>query len=190
MNEYQIKISNGEVKLEHYHPSTVAESKEFKALAKIENPEFNILIDAVQFSLDNYYIQTLHDWGLVRWEQILGIVPQSNDSIEDRRQAVEWVLKSQLPYTYKQMIHLLTDIVGFDGFKVYLDCNNYSLKVLVSLGQKRQKEQVEQLLNRIVPMNIRLFVDLLHNRHIDLEPYTHEYLSNLTHDGIESEVIE
>jgi len=45
------------------------------------------------------------------------------------------------------------------------------------------------MLERIVPMNMTLFVDLLYNQHLTLKKYPHSMLKNFTHSALRNEVM-
>lgn len=184
-----MKIFVREIHTEKHHPSTVKDSREFKAIAKVENQEFTTIWELLQLIIDNYYIQTLTSHGLEQWEKILDIVPWATDSIEQRREAVELTLKSQLPYSMKQLHLMLASICGKDGYTLAIDYNKYNVDVRVSLGVKRSRDLVEKMLQHVLPMNLTYTVDLLYNRHIDLERYTHETMEQWTHDELQNEVL-
>ncbi len=184
-----MKIFIKEIHTEEHHPSTVKESREFKAIAKVENQEFNEVGELLQLIIDNYYIQTLTTYGLEQWEEILDLVPWATDTIEQRREAVELTLKSQLPYTLRQLKIMLANICGADGYTLDIDYNRYNVDIRVSLGVKRSRDLVENMVRQVLPMNLNYKVDLLYNRHIDLEIYTHETMEQWTHDDLQSEVL-
>lgn len=184
-----MRIFDKEIHTEELHPSTVKDSREFKAIATAENEEFEDFGQVLQHIIDNYYIQSLRLYGIEQWEKILDIVPWANDTIEQRREVVEIALKSQLPYTLRQLRAIFDNICGKDGYILEQDYNKYTLDVKVSLGVKRSRELVEKMLLQILPANLIYSVDLLYNRHIDLTTYTHEELGQWTHDHIQSEIL-
>lgn len=182
-------IYDKKVNLADYHPSTVAESKEFIALAEAENPEFKLIYDAFNDIFTNEFIVTATLYGIAQWEKILDLYPYTDDTLENRRDAIIMALMSQLPYTYGKLEEILEGICGQEGYKIELTPNDYSIKIGVSLGSKRTKDTVIDTMEKIIPMNLIFTVDLLYNRHVDLERYTHEELEKWTHDELRQEVL-
>lgn len=175
--------------IRRYYPDVLANAKEFKAIADVVELELNEILQLILKNTFNLFVFELDIKGCERWEKMLAIYPLANATVEDRRMVILSKMLSSLPYTHRKLMQILNGVCGDDGYKIVDDYKNYRLKILLNLGVKNQFNVVKNLVRYIIPANLTLIVDLLYNRHIDLEVYTHEYLSNLTHDGIESEVI-
>ena len=67
-----------EVDLVSYLPPFMAEFKEIMATLEAENPEFVLVWEAADRVLQNEFIETSDEYGISRWERILGVFPKTN----------------------------------------------------------------------------------------------------------------
>lgn len=145
------------VDLISYLPPFVAEFKEITAALKAENPEFDSLQSAANNVLQNEFIETCDEYGVSRFEKMLGILPDINDNLAARRNRVMMRWNSTIPYTYKSLIEKLTVICGEDNFALYPDWESYSIKVVAAMPNCGQVEELNNLLEYIIPANIIVF---------------------------------
>ena len=71
-----------EVDLVSYLPPFMAEFKEIVATLEAENPEFALVWEAADRVLQNEFIETSDEYGISRWERILGVFPKTTDTLE------------------------------------------------------------------------------------------------------------
>lgn len=90
-----------EVNLVSYLPSFLTEFKENIALLNAENPEFDFLWESFDRILKNEYIGTADEYGLSRFEDIVGIKPLPDDTLESRRSRVLSRWFNHIPLTLK-----------------------------------------------------------------------------------------
>jgi hypothetical protein len=81
MPNYQDRMIN-------YYPSVVSAITEFKAIIDSEYPEFDELDKSRQQVLDDAYLTTMGESRVTQWEQILGITPLPDSSLQDRRDTI------------------------------------------------------------------------------------------------------
>lgn len=146
-----------EVDLIQYLPLFVAEYKEIQQIMNTENPEFNLLETEKEKVQNNQYIVSCDESGIARFEQLLNIVPSPDDTLNSRisRCFVRW--NSTIPYTYKSLIEKLTAICGEGNFELYPDWESYSIKVIAAMPNCGQVEELNNLLEYIIPANIIVF---------------------------------
>lgn len=65
----------------------------------------------------------------------------------------------------------------------------YQLFVKIGLAAKNNFNDVEALLNRVVPQNMVVSLLQLYNTHADLGRYTHAQLAAYNHDQLRNEVL-
>ena len=75
------------------------------------------------------------------------------------------------------------------GFTVTLVGSTFTLSVRVMLTAKQNYDDVETLLNRIVPENLILDLSLMYNQHQTLAAFTHAQLAAYTHYFLRNEVL-
>jgi hypothetical protein len=176
-------------KLINYLPYVVRDYAEFQGIAGAEQPEFENAWAAVDDLLDNQFITTAGNLGLSRWEKILGITPKGTDTVEDRRFRVLTRLNEELPYTLPQLRNILETLCGEDNYSADVEEGTYQLLVKIGLAAKNNFNDVEALLNRVVPENMVITLLQLYNTHAQLAAFTHAQLAAFTHDRLRNEVM-
>lgn len=175
--------------LKDYWIDEIQKVQEFQAIAEAVDPEIaNINTETVNL-LDDQFIQDATENGIARREKMLSIQPFFDDTLESRRFRVGVKWNNQLPYTYRQLVKKLADLVGSNGYSVIIHNGTYTLTVRISLGQKRMLQDAEIMVNNMAPCNLLITVDLLYNRYMDLAKYTYDYLATKTYDQLRNEVL-
>lgn len=169
-------------------PDVLKPVREIKALIETENVEFNQLSAAMATYLNNTFVETSDSYGISRWEAILGIVPKLTDTLDERKFRVLSRINEQLPFTVRSLERQLENLCGPNSYTIEVIPNQYILKVRVELTAKSKLEDVRNLLNRIVPANMVIDLDLLYNQHSMYDGYTHAELAAYTHQQLREEV--
>ena len=137
-----------------YLPPILLSTYEFPLLCRIEQPELDALDGSAKEVLDGQFVSTATERGLARYEAIFGIAPRDTDTLEDRRFRVLTKVNAQLPYTMRRLRQLLALLCGEDGFSVTCQYAEYTLMVRVELSARRNLEEAEALVKRMVPANL------------------------------------
>ena len=74
-----------EVDLLSYWMPILRNLKEFKEIAKAEEPEIIALLEAIDRTKYNMFIETADEYGIERFENMMGIYPEAGDTLETRR---------------------------------------------------------------------------------------------------------
>lgn len=90
-----------EVDLASYLPHFMQSYIEPVATLDAENPEFVLVWTGADRVLKNRFISTADEYGISRFEAILGIYPSDEDTLESRRSRVQSRWFQQLPYTMR-----------------------------------------------------------------------------------------
>lgn len=173
----------------NYYPEILREFQEYREVAGAEQPEVERLWDSLAEALDNQFVAGAGEYGVGRWEKILGILPKGTETLEQRKFRILTRLSEQLPYTLRMLENQLEALCGKDRYTAKLEYEAYKLVVRVSLMARGNLSDVEDLLNRIVPVNLIIDLSLDYNRHRKLEGFTHRQLSCNTHDRLRNEVV-
>lgn len=158
--------------LKEYLPSFVADTKEFKELHKVCQPEVNNLFNESNNRLIDMFVLGCSEYATKRYEKIVGTIPKLTDTLEKRQLDILAIYNEVPPFTYERLFEMLTSLLGVDGFKIYLDIPKFYLKVTLSKKNIQFKNQVNDMLERIVPVNIILDYDIDWNTWGDLKPFT------------------
>lgn len=103
------------MELREYWPRYLQGLLEFGQIADAEQPEFDRALQAVQAAPDDFFFETLSEYGCRRWETILGISAAESNPIEERRVRICAAWDTELPYTYRWLAKWLASICGNDN---------------------------------------------------------------------------
>lgn len=74
-----------EIDLLGYWMPVLRQLKEFKEIAKAETPELKYILEQIERTLNNMFIETADEYGIKRFEDMMGIYPEAGASLETRR---------------------------------------------------------------------------------------------------------
>lgn len=181
-------MSDRYINLKELLPLYLQEYKELAEIMDTETPEFRLLENRHNSLVNNRYISTCDENGIARYEEILGITPKSDDTLEDRifRCLTKWNVC--IPYNYAFLEKKLKELCG-DEYSMHLDFSGQTLTVRVGLVRKNQYDVVSDMLEEIVPCELALDISLLYNQHLTLAKFTHAQLAKYTHTQLRNEVL-
>lgn len=131
-------------------------SKEFKEIAKAETPELKYILEQIERTLNNMFIETADEYGIKRFEDMMGIYPEAGASLETRRFNVLVKWNDKVPYTEKELYNRLISICGDDNFSVNPDYKNYFLEIITHLGIEGAFDTISSILQDMIPCNLVL----------------------------------
>ena len=143
-------------KLINYLPDYIKDIREYRAILGTEQNEFENLWRYLEYALRESFISTSENYGLGRWEKMLGIEPKASETIDERRFRILSQISSQLPYTYRQLEIMLENLCGKGRFEIDLRPNEYSIKVALHMDSKNNLRAVQKLLTEIIPANMMM----------------------------------
>lgn len=146
---------SGKVDLVSYLPPYLQNYREQVTALAAENPEFLIVWDAVNSILYNHFIGTADEYGISRYEKLLGIRPSEDDNLESRRSRVQVQWVNLMPYTMRTFFQKMNVLCGETPYVVSGDFHeSYKLSVITHLENKGQVDELNNLFQEILPMNI------------------------------------
>lgn len=176
-------------KLREYLPDCIRDVREYRTIIDDgEQPEVADLWADTYGIYAEEFIHDMTEYGVKRWESMLGIVPQDTLTLDERKYNILVKINEQLPFTIRQLSNLLTTLCGADNFTIELTHTAYRLVVKLELAKQHMFDEVMKLLKKIVPANLILEVQILYNTHRTISAYTHGYLRKWTHDQLKKEV--
>ena len=177
-----------EVQLLSYWMPILRNLKEFKEIAKSEEPEVKRLLEEIDTTLDNLFIETADEYGIKRFEKMMGITPSEGDTLETRRFKALLKWSDKVPYTEEVLKSLLEVLCGADGFTIKIDYSKYNVVVKLALGTEANAKAVSELLERVTPANMVTKV-MLFNTHSILSDFTHKQLAQYTQKEVREELL-
>lgn len=141
------------VDLWQYLPGFLRQYRELNKLLEAEQPEFQGVVDNCEKALNNMFILTADSDGLSRFEELLNIYPQEDDSLDSRRARVmiQWV--DLIPYTMRTLKAKIANVQGNNNIEVYFS-NPYELTIITRLEKHGQVDNLAFLLKVVLPCNL------------------------------------
>ena len=145
-----------EVDLVSYLPPFIRGYKEPAAALEAEDPEFHIVWEAVDKVLKNRFISAADEFGLDRFEKMLGISPADGDSLDVRRSRIQNRWNNQVPFTLRALSSRLAELLGGGhNFSLHPDFDSaYGLTVVIYSAGDNPDDELKYLLESMVPMNV------------------------------------
>lgn len=144
-----------EVDLNSYLPPYLKGYKEIAETLKAEDPEFKLLWEAVDRLLKNQFIEDADEYGISRREDIIGILPSSQDTLESRRSRVQALWWNPTPYSIRAFVAKIADLCGENGYEVdKTRLEEYWLGLTTHLSRYGQVDNLKQLILGMPPCNI------------------------------------
>ena len=143
------------VNLLSYWMPVLRQLKEFKEIAKAEEPELLAILEACDTTLKNFFITTADEQGISQYESLLGIFPLEGADLESRRLAVltKWATKEV--YTDKWLYDKLLSLCGSENlFNIDSHYDKYALDLTVKIGIVGVLEILNEMLIDVIPCNL------------------------------------
>lgn len=176
-----------EIDLSQYLPPFLLEYKELKKILEIESAHLQELENTHWQLIDNRFITSCDEVGIARFENMLGITPDDDDTLSDRIFRVLSTWNKETPYNYKYLYTQMVILCGEGNFTMSL--NDMVLTIRLDLGSQKKYNMVLEVLDSIVPCAVLIDLDLLYNTHRTLSRFTHAHLASYTHAQLRSEVL-
>jgi hypothetical protein len=143
-----------DIQLLNHLPLFVQEYKEIMEIMKTENPEFQSAVDETEIIMNNQFIESCDIKGIARFENLMGITPESNDTLESRISRVLTRWNDVVPYTYIILCRKLNTLCGKDNYEIERNINEYKMDITTHLELPGQTEELDYLLDYMMPVNI------------------------------------
>lgn len=174
-------------------PEFIQEIKEMKVIMSVEDNFLTAGGDNLDLAVKNVFkdqfINTATEKGVKRYEDMLRITARATGELDVRRFRLFVRFNEKLPYTVPKLKEQLTALCGDSGYSIVLDAVNFNLVVKIALKSKGMADEVGAMLERMVPLNMTIDLDLMYNQHLTVGKYTHGFLSKYTQKGIRDEVL-
>lgn len=144
-----------EVDLLGYWMPVLRKLKEFNEIAKAEEPELKYILEAIDRTINNFFISTADECGISRFESMMGVFPEEGDSLDTRKTRLLTKWNDKVPYTDSAIAEKLSSICGDGNFSVISDYGNYLLSVITHLEDAGSFDALVSYLKEIIPCNIQ-----------------------------------
>lgn len=147
-----------DVELLKHLPLFIQEYREIRTIMNAENPEFQIAEDETEVIFNNQFIKSCNLKGIARFESLMGIVPEPDDTLASRISRVLTRWNDTVPYTFIVLCERLDTLCGKDNYEIERDINNYTMDITTHLELVGQTDELEYMLGYMIPANIAMTV--------------------------------
>lgn len=143
----------------NYYPQVIQAIKEFKAIVDSESPEIELLSEGVQRVIDDAYLLSMSEERIKQWENMLGIQPLENSTVEDRRDTVIARIRGQGKLNTELINVIVKTFTGGTANSWVKDSVLYVEITPPSNNKQYRFENVEQELKKKVPAHLGFKVE-------------------------------
>lgn len=152
-------------KLIDYLPPVLQAVLEYVQITAAQQPEFELAWDALNFVMDNQFIDTATEEGVAVWEKELNIVPLNTETLEERKQRIKTAWTYGVVYTYNWLVNWLKASCGASNELPTI--SNYTLRTVlpVSVDYIRILEDMRRYISANVlidPLILLTKIDMTH----------------------------
>lgn len=149
-------------KLIDYLPPIMQNFKEIKEITNAEQKEVDLIDGEISKVLDNAFIEDCDEYGIKKYEKLVGVTPTAQDTLESRKSRVLIRWNDFIPYSYRVLIQKLNIFCGVNNYDISGDLKNYELFISTHLSIVGQTTELEKMLDKMLPVPIvfTLFNDL------------------------------
>lgn len=141
-------------KLIDHLPPFMQSFGEIRQIMGAEEPWIEHVCQSAGKILDNAFIEDCDEYGLRKYESLLGILPESGDTLETRKARVKIRWNDFAPYSYRALVRKLNACCGVNGYDLDADLENYGLSVVTRLSVPAEVLEVEAMVECMLPMNM------------------------------------
>lgn len=147
-----------DVELLNHLPLFIQEYREIRAIMNAENPEIQSAEDETEIIFNNQFIQSCNLKGIAKFESLMGITPEPDDTLQSRISRVLTRWNDTVPYTFIVLCQRLDLLCGKDNYEIERDINNYTMDITTHLELTGQAEELDYMLGYMIPANIAMTV--------------------------------
>ena len=148
-----------DVELLKHLPLFIQEYREIRTIMNAENPEFQTAEDETEIIFNNQFIQSCNLKGIAKFESLMGIVPEPDDTLASRISRVLTRWNDTVPYTFIVLCQRLDTLCGEGNYEIERDINNYTMDITTHLELVGQTDELEYMLGYMIPANIAMTVN-------------------------------
>lgn len=148
-----------DVELLKHLPLFIQEYREIRTIMNAENPEFQTAEDETEIIFNNQFIQSCNLKGIAKFESLMGIVPEPDDTLASRISRVLTRWNNTVPYTFIVLCQRLDTLCGEGNYEIERDINNYTMDITTHLELVGQTDELEYMLGYMIPANIAMTVN-------------------------------
>ena len=167
-------------KLIEYLPQIEADKEEMQQIQSAIQYWIDYIETKEKSNISDRYIVTATEAGIEKYEQLLGITPFLDDTIEDRRSRILNKWNAKLPFNYKYLDSKLIETLGAGKHIIEIP-EAYTLNIKLAISRQQYFQEVSDLIKKTIPANIDCYITVMWNTHGKYKTYTHSNMAAYTH---------
>jgi hypothetical protein len=179
-----MSLSEDRKKLIEYLPPFMQDFLEIQQIMGAQQAEMDTLDENITCVLDNSFLEDCDEVALKTYEKRVGVTSVSGDTLDIRKTRVQMRWNDFIPYTYATLIQRLNTFFGAQHYEIKEDLQNYELTVYVRLKSSTQIQELEELLDKMMPENMHYSLAVLYNRYSKYSRWIYEEMEAYTYDEL------
>lgn len=163
-----------------YFPDCLKTIEEYIQILAVQQDEIDLLFEERYALLDNLFVEKANSYGLDRYEKMFGLRSNRSLSDEERRFAIKTALLDKRPATQNFLLAQMETLCGSGGYEVTINSASYTVDIKIALAQKSKCNAVLNLLEKILPANMLLNIQISYNRYSQVGEYKYEDLEEIS----------
>lgn len=163
-------------------PDIFSNIPDIKKIYEINEKQIDELENAVTQLDNDIFFETMSEERIERWEKILSIVNSKNSTLEDRRIKIHAKVIEKLPYTYRNLMKRMDVLCGEGNYRI--DYEYVKLTIILNIFGLNMAEDVQELLEKIIPLNMSIHTVCDAVREIKAEQYLYGNVTVTKHYNI------
>lgn len=139
---------------------TIGKSPDWIDWSDSESLEFDFVAKRILKIYADRFILQASEYGIGRYEKILGIEPGKNESLEERRKRVYLLWNKKIRWTHRTFLKWLDVYLGKDNYKLSLDYDKYGIEIDVIIKESLyfDLDDLGRQVRDIIPANLTQFI--------------------------------
>ncbi|MDK7354972.1 DUF2313 domain-containing protein [Peptoniphilus harei] len=161
---------------------TIGKSPDWIDWSDSESLEFDFVVKRILKIYADRFILQASEYGIRRYERILGIEPGKNESLEERRKRVYLLWNKKIRWTHRTLLKWLDVAVGNESYDVKLYYNDYGIEFRIFMDKGRvDHDYLIRNLRQIIPANLGIIWTLVYRQNIYVGMYPMSLIKKTYH---------
>ena len=140
-------------RLIEYLPPFMRRFKELQQITSSEDKQMVEIDSCISRMIDEAFITDCDEYGVEKYENLLGIMPASGDTLSERKERVLVHWCDFLPYTVRTLIRKLNVYCG-DDFEISGSLADYELEIHTHILSQVAEREVWKFVLQMIPENV------------------------------------
>ncbi len=139
------------MKLLDYLPPMLWEIKEYRVVAAALEPELDAAQKAMEAARGDFFMASLSEEGVARWEAVFGIA-KDEKNLQERRERLVARYLGRLPYTLRTLQEYLQSVGTGSGLRV--DYAGYTARLDTTPAANARRLELADAVRQMCPANL------------------------------------